>query len=64
MPGGGARPGGRLQRELAALDAELLDSDPETPPAGYLRAVPGRASRSERVDLPSRLLIWITGDRG
>ncbi|GGS28103.1 1-acyl-sn-glycerol-3-phosphate acyltransferase [Deinococcus knuensis] len=52
-----------LQRELAALDAELLDSDPEAPPAGYLRAVPGRASRSERVDLPSRLLTLITGDR-
>ncbi|WP_240501110.1 1-acyl-sn-glycerol-3-phosphate acyltransferase [Deinococcus sp. LM3] len=55
---------GALQRELAALNAELLDSDPEAPPAGYLRAVPGRASRSERVDLPSRLLTWITGDRG
>ncbi|PTA67392.1 lysophospholipid acyltransferase family protein [Deinococcus arcticus] len=52
-----------IQHELAALDAELLASDPERPLAGYLRAVPGRQSRSARVDLPSRLLTFITGDR-
>ncbi|WP_418514481.1 lysophospholipid acyltransferase family protein [Deinococcus sp. RM] len=48
---------------LAELDADLLGSDPEAPLAGYLRLVPGRASRSDRVDWPSRLLAWLTGDR-
>ncbi|MFC6660943.1 hypothetical protein [Deinococcus multiflagellatus] len=52
-----------LQRELAALDHDLQTSDPERPLAGYLRAVPGRQSRSARLDLPSRLLTLITGDR-
>ena len=52
-----------ITHELAALDAELDSSDPEQPLAGYLRAVPGRASGSDHVDWPSRLLTLITGDR-
>ncbi|GBF07160.1 phospholipid/glycerol acyltransferase [Deinococcus aerius] len=52
-----------LAQELAALDTDLADSDPEAPLAGYLRVTAGRASASDRVDLPSRALIWLTGDR-
>lgn len=52
-----------LARELAALDAELLASDPERPLAGYLCLTAGRASDSERLDLPGRLLARLTGDR-
>lgn len=54
---------GALAQHLAALDADLHRSVPEEPLAGYLRLVPGRASRSVRVDPASRLLAWLTGDR-
>ncbi|GAA5513497.1 hypothetical protein Dcar01_02235 [Deinococcus carri] len=52
-----------LSSELAALDADLADSDPERPLAGYLRLTRGRASDHERLDWPSRALTWLTGDR-
>ncbi|MFC3832192.1 MULTISPECIES: lysophospholipid acyltransferase family protein [Deinococcus] len=52
-----------ISRELAALDADLSSSDPEQPLAGYLQAVPGRASSSDHVDWPARLLTLVTGDR-
>ncbi|GHF40765.1 1-acyl-sn-glycerol-3-phosphate acyltransferase [Deinococcus metalli] len=52
-----------IDREVAALDAELRAGDPEEPLAGYLRVAAGRASVHERVDWPARLLTRITGDR-
>ncbi|WP_245872743.1 lysophospholipid acyltransferase family protein [Deinococcus planocerae] len=52
-----------LTRELAALDAELRESDPEAPLAGYLRLAGGRVSAQERLDLPGRALAWLTGER-
>ncbi|MBZ9751836.1 lysophospholipid acyltransferase family protein [Deinococcus sp. HMF7604] len=52
-----------IAHELAALDAELVSSDPEQPLAGYLRAVPGRLSRSDRVGWAAQLLNVVTGDR-
>ena len=61
-PVGGAELEAALTRELAALDAELLNSDPEAPLAGYLRMSGGQANVQERLDLPSRLLARLTGD--
>lgn len=60
---GGAELGEVLSRELAALDAELLEGDPESPLAGYLRLSGGRTSAQERLDLPGRVLAWVTGER-
>ncbi len=54
---------GALAHELSVLDSELAASDPEQPLAGYLRVMAGRASGSDEVDWPSRLLTLITGDR-
>ena len=51
----------RLNTLLAALDQDLRDTDPDLAPDGYLRWVQGRASRHERVDLASRLLIRLGG---
>lgn len=52
-----------LAHELSLLDAELQTSDPEQSMAGYLRVMRGRASGTETVDWPARLLTLITGDR-
>ncbi|QFP78449.1 1-acyl-sn-glycerol-3-phosphate acyltransferase [Deinococcus sp. AJ005] len=52
-----------LAHELSLLDAELASSDPEQPLAGYLRVMAGRASGSDEVDWPARLLTLITGDQ-
>ena len=49
-----------LQAELDALDAELLDSDPEQPLAGYLRFTGGPSGRGGQPDLPSRWLAHLT----
>ncbi len=51
-----------LARELAALDRDLLDSDPEAPVAGYLRLTAGRRSDSQRLVGLSRWLARLTGD--
>lgn len=48
---------------VARQDAELREGDPERPPAGYLRLSGGRRSQSERLDLPGRLLGWLSGER-
>ncbi|BDP43077.1 1-acyl-sn-glycerol-3-phosphate acyltransferase [Deinococcus aetherius] len=55
--------GNALTRELAALDAELRESGPEAPLAGYLRLSGGRTSAQERLNLPGRVLARITGER-
>ncbi|MFB9991762.1 lysophospholipid acyltransferase family protein [Deinococcus oregonensis] len=52
-----------LSRELALLDAELADADPEQPLAGYLRVCGRRVTPDDPVSLPARMLTWITGDR-
>lgn len=52
-----------LAHELGVLDAELAASNPEQPLAGYLRVMRGRATGTETVDWPARLLTRITGDR-
>lgn len=52
-----------LARELALLDAELSDSDPEQPLAGYLRVCGQRVTPDDPVSLPARMLTLITGDR-
>ncbi|SMB95903.1 lysophospholipid acyltransferase family protein [Deinococcus hopiensis] len=54
---------GALAHELAALDADLSAVDPERPLGGYLRILRGRESDQERLDLPSRLLVRLSGDR-
>ena len=54
---------GALTRELAALDSDLAASDPERPLGGYLRVTRGRESDQERLDLPSRLLVRLSGER-
>jgi 1-acyl-sn-glycerol-3-phosphate acyltransferase len=55
--------GTALIHELSLLDGELRDSDPEQPLAGYLRVTRGRATATDTVDWPARLLTRITGDR-
>lgn len=52
-----------LNDVLAALDADLAASDPDFPPAGYLRLVQGRGSRHDKVGLPSRMLARLAGMR-
>lgn len=47
---------------VARQDAELREGDPRGPPAGYLRLSGGRRSQSERLDLPGRLLGWLSGE--
>jgi 1-acyl-sn-glycerol-3-phosphate acyltransferase len=51
-----------LAHELALLDGELLDSDPEQPLAGYLCVARSQGSQNERLAGASRLLARITGD--
>ncbi|WP_407540532.1 lysophospholipid acyltransferase family protein [Deinococcus radiomollis] len=51
-----------LSRELALLDAELHNSDPEQPLAGYLRMSRVSGSQNERLAGLSRLLARVTGD--
>lgn len=62
---GDACPAGALAERLRALlhtlDQELSETDPDLPPAGYLRWVQGKASRHDQVDLASRLLIRLGG---
>lgn len=50
-----------LNALLAGLDADLRSTQPDFPPAGYLRWVTGRASLHDEVSLPSRLLIRLGG---
>ncbi|UQN07821.1 lysophospholipid acyltransferase family protein [Deinococcus sp. QL22] len=52
-----------MMRELALLDAELADADPEQPLAGYLRVCGRRVTPDDPVSLPARMLTLITGDR-
>lgn len=52
-----------LTRELARLDADLADSDPERPVAGYLQLTRGQQSDQDRLDWPSRLLVRLSGGR-
>ncbi len=52
-----------LAGELALLDAELLNSDPEQPLAGYLKVVGRGGSQNERLAGAGKLLAWVTGDR-
>ncbi|CAM3347200.1 Phospholipid/glycerol acyltransferase domain-containing protein [Deinococcus saxicola] len=54
---------GALLHEVSVLDSEIASSDPEQPLAGYLRVMAGRASGSDTVDWPARLLTRVTGDR-
>ena len=51
-----------LSDELAVLDAELADSDPEQPLAGYLRVSRPKGSQNERLAGAGRLLARVTGD--
>lgn len=62
-PVDGADLAGTLARDLAVLDANLAASDPEAPLAGYLRVTGGRARDPGRLDLPSRALARLTGER-
>ncbi|WP_233554814.1 lysophospholipid acyltransferase family protein [Deinococcus cavernae] len=48
-----------LTELLAALDADLLASDPDQPPAGYLKWLSGRASRHDRPSLASQALTLL-----
>ncbi|MFC4454369.1 lysophospholipid acyltransferase family protein [Deinococcus sonorensis] len=48
---------------LTTLDHDLQTSDPEAPLAGYLCLSRGRLSQQQRLDLPSRALARLTGDR-
>ncbi|GGM17926.1 lysophospholipid acyltransferase family protein [Deinococcus aerophilus] len=52
-----------LVHELSLLDDDLRASDPEQPLAGYLCVARGRATGTDAVNWPARLLTWITGDR-
>lgn len=52
-----------LEHVLAALEADLRATPAGTPPAGYRLLMPGRASRHDRVDLPSRVLARLAGMR-
>ena len=53
-----------LNAVLSALDADLQDTPPDLPPAGYLRWVRGQASLSDQVSLPSRMLVKLGGFGG
>lgn len=57
-----AQLGSALARELALLDGELDDSDPEQPLAGYLRLSRPKGSQNERLAEWGRRLAYITGD--
>jgi 1-acyl-sn-glycerol-3-phosphate acyltransferase len=52
-----------LAHELTVLDAELQDSDPEQPLAGYLCLSRPKGSQNERLAGLGRLLATVTGDR-
>lgn len=59
-------PGGlesALEATLRALEADLHAAPASVPPAGYLCVLRGRASRHDRVDLPSRWLARLAGMR-
>lgn len=50
-----------LNALLAELDADLRVSDPDHPPAGYLRWVGGKASTHDEISWPSRMLTRLAG---
>nr|WP_246351318.1 lysophospholipid acyltransferase family protein [Deinobacterium chartae] len=53
-----------LNRLLGELDHALGVHDPERPLPGFDRVMRGRASTSERLGGPSRLLLRLTGEEG
>ncbi|MFC5848384.1 lysophospholipid acyltransferase family protein [Deinococcus petrolearius] len=63
-PAGAAELSAALARHLAALDADLRAADPDGPPAGYLRAVRGRASTHDAPGLAARMLTRLTEPAG
>ncbi len=52
-----------LEQVVARLEADLRATPADLPLPGYLRLMPGRGSRHDRVDWPSRLLAWLAGMR-